>query len=162
MGSRRAARYLIALAAAVALPSGAALAACRGDTVDVRGPAGVARFSVEVADSADERALGLMNREKMASSAGMLFVYPAPQRASFWMKNTLIPLDMIFADAAGRVTRVHEMAVPGDTTPIDGGKGVTLVLEINGGLAERLGIGPGSELRSPVIDQAKAAWPCGE
>jgi uncharacterized membrane protein (UPF0127 family) len=92
----------------------------------------------------------------------MLFVYPAPQRASFWMKNTLIPLDMIFADATGRVTRVHSNAVPGDETPIDGGEGVSFVLEINGGLARRLGIAPGAELRHPAVDPDTAAWPCEE
>ncbi len=58
------------------------------------------------------------------------------------MKNTLIPLDMIFADVTGTVTRVHSNAIPGDTTPIDGGDGVAFVLEINGGLAGRLGIIP--------------------
>jgi uncharacterized membrane protein (UPF0127 family) len=80
-------------------------------------------------------------------------------RWQFWMKNTLIPLDMIFADAAGRVTRVHAMAVPGDETPVEGGAGVQFVLEINGGLAERLGIAPGAELRHPAIGDG-AAWPC--
>jgi uncharacterized membrane protein (UPF0127 family) len=76
------------------------------------------------------------------------------------MKNTLIPLDMIFADVTGRVTRVHSNATPGDTTPIDGGDDVAFVLEINGGLAARLGIGPGAELRHPAVGAA-AAWPCG-
>jgi len=121
---------------------------------------GVARFAVEVADDGPERAQGLMFRERMAKSAGMLFVYQRPQRASFWMKNTLIPLDMIFVDLQGRVLAVHANAVPGDTTSIDGGTGVKLVLEINGGLAARMGIGPGAELRHPAIAQADAAWPC--
>ncbi len=137
-------------------------AACRADAVDLRGGFGQARFAVEVADTAAARAKGLMFRESLARSAGMLFVYPGPQRVSFWMKNTLIPLDMIFADAAGRVTRVHAMAVPGDLTPIDGGEGVVAVLEINGGLARQLGIAPGAELRHPALDQDTAVWPCGE
>jgi uncharacterized protein len=92
----------------------------------------------------------------------MLFVYPAPQPATFWMANTLIPLDMIFADEKGVVRRVHSMAVPGDLTSISGGPGVLAVLEINGGLASRLGIVPGSELRHPALDQTIAAWPCAE
>ena len=71
----------------------------------------------------------------------MLFVYEGPRRVAFWMKNTLIPLDMIFADATGRVTRVHANAVPLDETPIDGGEGVQFVLEINGGLADAAGAG---------------------
>ncbi len=78
------------------------------------------------------------------------------------MKNTKIPLDMIFADPAGRVTRVHAQAVPGDLTPIDGGEGVLAVLEINGGLAARMGIAPGAVIRHPALDQSRAAWPCAE
>jgi uncharacterized membrane protein (UPF0127 family) len=101
-----------------------------------------------------------MFRESMPMSAGMLFVYEEPRRASFWMKNTLIPLDMIFADARGVVTRVHANAVPGDLTPVDGGDGVQFTLEINGGLAARMGIVEGAELRHPAIAQDTAAWPC--
>lgn len=135
-------------------------AACALGRVDLRWPGGLESFAVEVADDGAERAQGLMFRESLDPAAGMLFVYESPRRASFWMKNTLIPLDMIFADATGRVTRVHSNAVPGDTTPIDGGKGVVFVLEINGGLAARLGIVPGAELRHPAIPTGTAAWPC--
>jgi uncharacterized membrane protein (UPF0127 family) len=141
--------------------AGPASAACSPEVVDLRGPFGQARFNVEVADDGEERARGLMFRAEMARSAGMLFIYPAPQRASFWMKNTLIPLDMIFADGSGRVTRVHSNAVPGDLTPIDGGEGVVAVLEINGGLAARMSIAPGTELRHPAFGDG-AAWPCAE
>jgi uncharacterized protein len=144
----------------LALATGAA-AECRPDSLSLRGPeGGVMQFRVEVADEAAERSKGLMFRDHMASSAGMLFVYPAPQRAIFWMKNTLIPLDMVFFDATGRVTRVRPDAVPEDQTPIDGGDGVVAVLEINGGLAAKLGIGPGYELRHPALDQSMALWPC--
>jgi hypothetical protein len=135
-------------------------AACDAARVDLRGPGGRAQFSVEVVDTAAERARGLMFREEMARSAGMLFVYEEPQRAVFWMENTLIPLDMVFADASGRVTRVHSGARPLDRTPIDGGEGVQYVLEVNGGLASRLGIASGTELRHPAIPAATAAWPC--
>ena len=158
MGSSNAATWI--LTGWAALLPGVAAAACAPDAVELRGPAGTARFAVEVADDGAERARGLMFRESMPRSAGMLFVYDAPQRASFWMKNTLIPLDMIFADETGRVTRVHSNAVPHDTTPIDGGDGVRFVLEINGGLAARMGIAPGAELRHPAIPQATAVWPC--
>lgn len=140
--------------------AGAVQAACTPDGLDLRGPAGTQHFSVEVADDAAERAQGLMFRQKMATSAGMIFVYDAPVHARFWMKNTLIPLDMIFADAAGRVTHVHSGAVPHDETAIDGGEGVQFVLEINGGLAQRMGIAAGAEMRHPSIAQSGAAWPC--
>lgn len=157
MGSRDAPVLIAALCLSLA---GQAQAACAPDTVEIRGPSGMARFTVEVADDGAERAQGLMFRERMATGAGMLFVYDSPQRPSFWMKNTLIPLDMVFADSTGRVTRVHSDAVPGDLTPIDGGDGVQFVLEINGGLARRMGIAEGAELRHPAIDPALAAWPC--
>lgn len=142
--------------------AGAAMAAdCALDQVELRSPSGnVQRFSVEVADDSAEQAQGLMFREAMPKSSGMLFVFPAPKHATFWMRNTLIPLDMIFADQSGMVTRVHENAVPKDETRIDGGPGVVYVLEINGGLARRMGIVPGSVLRHPLIANAVAAWPC--
>ncbi len=153
MGIGRAAIVLCVLA-------GTAQADCRPDTLEVRGQGGVTRFSVEVADSNAERSEGLMFRESMPAAAGMLFVYGSPRRASFWMKDTLIPLDMLFADETGVVTRVHENAIPQDRTPIDGGSGVQFVLEINGGLARRLGITEGAALRHPAIDQSIAAFPC--
>ncbi|MDH5454180.1 MAG: DUF192 domain-containing protein, partial [Paracoccaceae bacterium] len=117
------------------LAAPAAWAGCSETRADLRGDWGAARFTVEVADDAAERGRGLMHREQMAASAGMLFVYEHPQRVSFWMRNTLIPLDMIFMDQTGTVTRVHENAVPLDETGIRGGDGVQFVLEINGGLA---------------------------
>lgn len=140
----------------------AASAGCVPDAVELRWPGGQARFSTEIVDTAALREKGLMNRDHMAASAGMLFVYPAPEHAFYWMKNTLIPLDMVFADQTGRVTVVHHDAVPGDLTPIDGGEGVQYVLEINGGLAARMGIAPGAELRAAVVDPSKAAWSCAD
>jgi uncharacterized protein len=153
-------RLSLGVLLALALAGSPAAAECSAGTVELRGPDGQARFNVELADTAGERARGLMFRESMPSSAGMLFVYERPGRTSFWMKNTLMPLDIIFADERGVVTRVHENAKPMDTTSLDGGSGVKLALEINGGLAGRLGIGPGTELRHPSLDPAIAAWPC--
>lgn len=146
------------LAFATLLPQ-AVWSACSSERVDLRGDWGNARFTVEVADDTQERMRGLMFRESLSQSTGMLFIYDRPGPASFWMKNTLIPLDMIFADRHGTVTHVHSRAVPGDLTPIDGGDGVLFVLEINGGIAEALGIAPGTELRHPAVG-ASAAWPC--
>ena len=147
---------------AFTLTGSAAHAACAPDTVELRGPAGVQRFSVEIADTEAERSMGLMFREKMPASAGMLFVYDQPKHAYFWMKNTVLPLDMVFADATGLVTAVHNNAVPLDETPIDGGPDVAVVLEINAGLAKRMGIVPGSVLRSAALDQAVAGWRCAD
>jgi uncharacterized membrane protein (UPF0127 family) len=135
---------------------------CAPDSLSVRGAWGQARFNVEIADDPDERALGLMNRDAMSASAGMLFVYQKPQHAVFWMKNTLIPLDILFADATGLVTSIHENAIPLDTTGIDGGANVTAVLEINGGLVSAMGISVGSVLQHPDFDQEIALWGCND
>ncbi len=133
---------------------------CQRDAVFLRGDWGQARFSVEVADTEAARNQGLMFRSDLPSSAGMLFIYPQPRRASFWMKNTLIPLDMLFVDASGIVQRIHHMAVPHDPTPIEGGDGILVVLEINGGLARAMGITQGTQLRHPAFSANHVAWPC--
>ncbi len=159
MGSSYTKHALIGLGFSILAGPAAAEAACATDRLDLRWDGGRESFAIEVADDGAERAKGLMFREEMDPAAGMLFVYESPQPAQFWMKNTLIPLDMIFADASGLVTRVHSNAIPGDLTPIDGGDNVQFVLEINGGLASRLGIAPGAELRHPTIGPG-AVWPC--
>jgi uncharacterized membrane protein (UPF0127 family) len=126
----------------------------------LRGDWGQARFRVEIADDGKERAQGLMFRDNMAKGAGMLFVYPRPQVAiSFWMRNTRIPLDIIFLDETGTVQRIAHDAVPYDETPLPGGGGIQYVLEINGGLAKAMGIAKGTQLQHPTIG-ALAAWPC--
>lgn len=144
---------------AMALPAGAD-GVCAPDRVDIRGPWGSARFTVELADDPGERARGLMFREYLATSHGMLFVYPEPGAPQFWMKNTLIPLDMLFITPEGRVQHIRENAIPGDLRPSGGGPGVIAVLEIGGGVARMMGIAPGAELRHPAFDPAIAAWPC--
>ncbi|QFT59708.1 hypothetical protein FIU94_12810 [Sulfitobacter sp. THAF37] len=159
---RRRPGLIAATLAALALSAVGAWAesACREDTVMLRGDWGSVRFNVEIADEPQEQARGLMGREAMPVSSGMLFVYPAPRRASFWMRNTLIPLDMLFVDASGTVTHIHHEAVPLDETSIFGGDNVLAVLEINGGLARRLGITEGTRLRHPAFSPDEAAWPC--
>ena len=150
------------LTAAIAITATQAIAeeACRSDTVFLRGDWGSARFTVAVADTPQDRSRGLMFVESMPAMTGMLFVYEREQTVSFWMKNTLIPLDMIFADASGVVQRVHENAIPGDLTAIPGGSDIQFVLEINGGMAERLGIDAGTEMRHPAIPSETASWAC--
>jgi len=136
----------------------AAQSACAVDRVTLYGDWGQAAFAIAVADEPQERSQGLMFVEEMPMMSGMLFVYEAPQRVSFWMRNTLIPLDMIFADATGLVQHVHENAVPLDETGIPGGENIQFVLEINGGMAGRLGIGPGDVMQHPSI--VAAVRPC--
>lgn len=148
----------LGLALALIAPLGAT-AACDPETVDLRGPFGVARFSVELADDQQERAQGLMFRDHLPSSAGMLFVYEREQQMTFWMRNTYIPLDMLFIDATGTVRYIHHEARPRDETPIPGGRGLA-VLEVNGGLARRLGIGVGAQVRHPAFADGPPVWPC--
>ena len=149
----------LALTLLAAVWAGAAVAQCAPDVVTLKGDFGQAHFKVDVADDGAERAQGLMNVPEMPTMAGMLFVYDAPQTASFWMRNTLIPLDMIFAGADGTVQAIHERAVPLDETPIFGGDDIKYVLEINGGMAARLGMAPGDVMQHPAIGP-DAALPC--
>ena len=135
-------------------------AACRDDRVDLRGAWGQAGFTVEIAQTYRQRANGLMGRTEMPMGQGMLFVYPFAHEPAFWMKNTLIPLDMLFLTTDGQVVFIRENAQPGDLTPVSGGKGVRYVLELNGGLAKKIGITVGSQLKSPFIKQQVALWPC--
>lgn len=150
------------LVVALLLTGQGAFAECAPDRADLRGAFGTARFSVELADDPKERAQGLMHREKMATSTGMLFVYDFPQAVAFWMENTLIPLDMLFFDQNGVLKKVHEHAVPLDRTHIWGGDQIQYVLEINAGLSGLLGITEGAEIRHPSIVQSNAAWSCSE
>lgn len=151
-------RFLAALI--VIFSVGRASAGCTPDSVAVRGQFGQVTFQIELADTPKLRSKGLMFRESLARGAGMLFVYDKPQRATFWMKNTLIPLDMIFVDTSGTVTHVHSNAVPHDETLIDGGRGVFAVLEINAGLSKSYGILPGAELQHQAFEKEHAIWPC--
>ncbi len=154
---RRLIRTLVICALSL-LPQGL-LAACSDTSVQIRGAFGQARFSVEVADDNRERAQGLMHREHLPTSSGMLFLYERPTTLSFWMRNTLIELDLLFIDKTGVVRNIHHRAQPLDETPINGGRGIA-VLEINGGLAQRMGIKPGDELRHPFFEAGPASWPC--
>jgi len=151
-----------ALACVLFLLAGQASAeACKPDRLDVRGDGMSAQFSVEVVITPEEKARGLMYRESMPMFSGMLFVYPSPQNVSFWMRNTLIPLDMVFIGADGVVRHVHANARPLDETGIPGGSpDIQYVLELNGGLAAMLNLVPGAEIHHPAIDPALAAWPC--
>jgi len=143
------------------MAAGAAGAAqgCHPSQANLRGDWGQAAFSVEIADNDETRARGLMYRKSMPEFSGMLFVFDRPQHAQFWMKNTFIPLDMLFIDASGVVRRIKQNATPHSTAIIDGGEGVKAVLEVNGGVAARLGIGPGTQIQHPVFGPS-AAWPC--
>ncbi len=108
-------------------------------------------FQVELADDDAERELGLMHREEMARDRGMLFTYNQPRRSGVWMKNTLIPLDMLFLDADGRIVVIAKNAEPGSERIIDSGFRTKGFLEINGGQADELAIKPGDIVRHEAL-----------
>jgi uncharacterized membrane protein (UPF0127 family) len=103
-------------------------------------------FQSEVADEPAERQRGLMFREHMADDQGMIFLFSEEEQQSFWMKNTLIPLDMIFIRADRTILGVVEDATPQTTTPRAVPGASQFVLEINGGVARRLGIRAGQRV----------------
>ncbi|WP_374301266.1 DUF192 domain-containing protein [Paracoccus sp. (in: a-proteobacteria)] len=123
--------------------------------------------AVEVADDEAERAQGLMFRRELAPNTGMLFIYDSPRAVSFWMRNTYIPLDLIFLDQAGVIRHIHRNAVPLDETPIPGAAAGDpqpqrrMILEIGGGEADRLGLAVGQPMAHPRLGQDLAALPCG-
>ena len=131
-------------AAAAAL----ALAGCRdrGPVAVIRGPGAAVEVSLEVAATPAERERGLMYRTSLAEGRGMLFVFDADGNQSFWMKNTLIPLDLLFIARDGTVVGIHANATPLSTANIAVGKPSRYVLEVPGGWAARHGISAGARV----------------
>jgi uncharacterized membrane protein (UPF0127 family) len=107
------------------------------------------RFIVEVARTEAEQMTGLMNRDTLAPDRGMIFPYATPQPVSFWMKNTIIPLDMIFVAPGGHILRIEAKAVPFSFEPVPSGGPIEAVLELGGGRAAELGIKPGDRVSWP-------------
>jgi len=103
------------------------------------------RFTVEVAQTPEQMEQGLMFRRTMPPDAGMLFIYNTPTVATMWIRNTLIPLDMLFVDG------IHQRAVPQTLDVIAAGAPVRAVIELNGGTAARLGIAPGDRVQHPIF-----------
>ena len=154
---------MIARAAALLLAAGAAACAPQsgsGTAVSERSPAGLEqmpltiqshsgthRFTVEVARTPEQQAQGLMFRQSLAPDRGMIFPYEPAQPVSFWMKNTLIPLDMVFIRPNGTIARIAENTVPLSLDPVPSLEPVTAVLEIAGGRARELGMSEGDKVR---------------
>ena len=105
------------------------------------------RFTVEVAKTSEEQAMGLMFRTKLAPDRGMIFPFDPPRDASFWMRNTLIPLDMIFVRADGSIANIAANTVPHSEEPVRSDGPVKAVLEIPGGRSAELGIEPGDMVK---------------
>lgn len=108
-------------------------------------------FNSEIAMTQEHVERGMMYRDGIADDAGMLFVFPSARPVAFWMRNTRIPLDIIFISEDGRITNIAANAKPYDETPLPSAGPVVAVLEIRGGLAAEKGIRPGNTVILPVI-----------
>jgi uncharacterized membrane protein (UPF0127 family) len=137
------------LAPAVALP------ALPVETISIDTKSGPHNFTVEVAADDESRERGLMYRETMAPDAGMLFDFKTPQLVSFWMENTVLPLDMLFVRADGTIARIKANATPYSRENIPAGEPVEVVIELNGGRAAALGITEGSRVHAPQLPEKK-------
>ena len=111
------------------------------------------KLTLQVANDPAERETGLMHVAEMPADHGMIFVFPRPGRLGFWMKDTLIPLDIVYLDAAGRVLNVERME-PGDETLVPSAGRAQWAIELNAGRAAELKIAPGDRLIVPAM-----AWP---
>jgi len=121
------------------------------EKLDIVTATGVHKFEVEIAKDEAARTLGLMNRRYMAPDHGMLFEFDRDAPQSFWMKNTYIPLDMIFISRSGIVTNVVANAEPLSERVIPSGPPCAAVLELNGGTAAAIGLKVGDKIRHPFF-----------
>lgn len=151
---------------APAMGQGSTVASCSADSALVQAGGATLSFQIEIADTPEERAKGLMFRQEVPEGTGMLFIYERPQPVSFWMRNTLVPLDMLFLDETGVIRHIHKNARPLDETGVPGAvigdpdPDRLMVLELAGGESDRLGLEEGQSLAHPSIDQKYAAFPC--
>jgi len=138
---------------ALALPLDRATAAGT-DTLVLKTESGDHSYTVEIADTDRERATGLMFRGSLPEKSGMIFLYDPPQRVGMWMRNTYIPLDMVFITAEGTVRRVEADTEPFSTDLIRSGSEVAAVLELNAGQAAKIGVKPGDRVIFPGLGTA--------
>lgn len=144
-----AALFLFGLAVVMLASVSPIEAKMREDRLSLITKSGEVVIDVEVAQTEPERALGLMFRTELADRKGMLFPYPHPDELTMWMRNTYIPLDMVFIRADGVVHRIERRTEPLSDRVISSNGPVTAVLELAGGAAERLGLEPGDHVRHP-------------
>ena len=158
MGRRSGGLISSALAALVLLFLGQAMAQTtfeREDLLIQTRSGKVHRFDVELALTTEQRSQGLMHRESMPQDHGMLFDFGETRPVSMWMRNTPLPLDMLFIQRDGTISHIHRKAVPFSEAIIDSRGPVNYVLELNGGRAAALGIDVGDRVMSKRIDGRK-------
>ncbi len=144
-----------ALLAAILVAS-FSLAACAepaadADTLIIETRNGPAVFTVELADTPELREKGLMYREELAADAGMLFDFGETRMVTMWMRNTPLPLDMLFINGEGRILHIAEQTVPYSEAIVSSRFPVSAVFEVNGGTARDLGIEVGDVVRHPLF-----------
>jgi uncharacterized protein len=144
-------RHLLVLAVLLTAAPAYALVTYKTSELTILTAGGPRKFTIELALSGPQMEQGLMFRRSLAPDAGMLFDFQTPTNVTMWMKNTLIPLDMLFLDGTGQVIDIHERAVPQSLDMISAKAPARYVIEVNGGTAERLGIKPGDRVVSPYI-----------
>jgi uncharacterized membrane protein (UPF0127 family) len=151
-------RYRPLLAAAVLLAlisprldSSGQLAGQQLQSLEIATRTGVHVFAIELAVTPEQQAKGLMFRRELPEGRGMLFDFQKEQPASFWMKNTYVPLDMIFIRADGRILRIAENTVPLSEALVTSGGPVRAVLEVIAGTARKLGIAPGDRVAHAIF-----------
>lgn len=119
--------------------------------VEVSTASGNHRFRVWIAADDGSRTRGLMFVRELPADRGMLFLFGTPQPATFWMKNTYVPLDLVFIDPSGRILNIGRDARPFSLAPIESDGPVIAVLEVQAGTAVRIGLAPGDRVRLPTL-----------
>lgn len=157
-GPKRIRLYLAILTGLVMMTAGGlaafqSMSAAEELTLKIQTSSNVVAFKVELADEVEEQRIGLMHRPSLPDMTGMVFTYPEPVSTAFWMKNTFIPLDMIWIDETGTIVGITRDVRPLSLTPRPSPSPVVAVLEIEGGTSDRLGIKVGDTiLQVPGLD----------
>jgi len=149
--SRRVSPRMALIVFAILLAASGGAGAADVQSLEIVSKSGVHVFSVEMATTEQERETGLMYRKELAEGRGMLFDFSPQQQVSMWMKNTFIPLDMIFIRADGRILRIAENTEPQSEKIISSGGLTKGVLEVIGGTARKYGIEPGDKVAHPLF-----------
>jgi uncharacterized membrane protein (UPF0127 family) len=144
-------RLLIAISLLLPAPTASALENFATSELTVVTAGGLQKFTIELALSDAQMEQGLMFRRNLAPDAGMLFDFKRPTVVTMWMKNTFIPLDMLFLDERGQIVDIHERAVPQSLDIIAAKAATRYVIELNGGTVARLGIKTGDKATSPYV-----------
>jgi uncharacterized protein len=145
-------RIWVFLVGALAMLAGSGVHAASIQPLEIVTKTGVHVFSVEMATTEEEKTTGLMYRKELPEGKGMLFDFSPEQEVSMWMKNTYIPLDMIFIRADGRILRIAENTEPLSTKIIPSRGLAKGVLEVIGGTAQKYGIEPGDRVAHPLFN----------